>query len=119
MNVFGLNLNNDIVEPDMTVEYGFAYYDAKDAFWRYYSGNFLYLFGIMIAFGEVESQEAQIYDDKASTFLYLDVNKQPTRLINNIRITEELAPHIGRETGTVFRDLTQVRGNPPPMRFDV
>lgn len=112
--VFGLPNNNDVIDANMNVLYGLAYYSEVERDWVYYKGSFPFIYACYALFQD------EMYDDdadRAIAIFHLNEEHQPIQLINNMFISATLAPYVGREGESIITGLVVIYNNPTPMNF--
>ena len=131
--VFGLPENNNVENILPNVIYGFTYYNPHSEVWRSYIGTFPYLYGVFQTVMSMNEEELYFKTEEGDvgevtlisgfTFLYIDQQYNPIKLIGHARIDPVLSMSIGLTTGMahgmVLRDLSSPGyGNVPRMEFE-
>ena len=119
---FGLPDNNDIEDIRHNIIYGLAIWSAINRSWFYYAGTFPYLWGIYKGMSDLEDQVGP-EGISAHTFIYVDRNYIPIKLIHKARLDKTLMLHSGMgwmaemNNPPILTDLTVI-SNPPRMRYE-
>jgi len=119
--IFGLAENKDVENIQYNVIYGFAYY-IPDSGWVSFIGTFSYLWGIYSGLGIVKDATEEEPASGAYTFLYVDEQYNPIKLIGAVSLDHITLVSIGQGFAThppILMDLSSLGwGDVPRMNFE-
>lgn len=123
MNTFNLPQNNDTEMINRKYIYGLAYYSGHTGHWMYYVGSFPYLYGIFTARYNMDlhvmEEITHVKVDIAYTFMYINKDYKPVKLINQAELDLGTSVSISgnNENKRILKNLSKPNENVPPMEF--
>lgn len=121
MTTFNLPENTDTEKISISSVYGFAYYSGHTEHWRYYIGSFPYLYGIFTARYNMDlhvmEEMTLVKVPVAYTFMYINQDYEPFKLINKVKPDPATSSSIGQNNKVYLTDLSVPNDHVPTMKF--